>query len=248
MSQPFTIFPAIDLKDGKVVRLQQGRADAETVYSDDPAAVARRWQEQGARFLHVVDLDGAFQGKPANTRSVEAILASITVPVQLGGGLRSRSSIEMYLKLGVSRVVVGTKACSSPEFVRALVDDFGPRIVVGIDSRDGFVAVKGWTERTECSTADFAQQIDGLGVGTLIFTDIATDGMLAGPNYFAVSGLCAAVRCSVIASGGISNLNDVRRLQRVAADRPNLVGAIVGKALYDGKIDLRQLSEPAPAP
>jgi phosphoribosylformimino-5-aminoimidazole carboxamide ribotide isomerase len=143
--------------------------------------------------------------------------------------------------MGVTRVVLGTKACDSPEFVSALVKDFGPRIIVGIDARDGFVAVKGWTEKTELSALDFAQQIDPLGVTNIIFTDVSTDGMLAGPNYSAISNLCAAVNCNVIASGGVSSLDDVRRLQRLAEKWPNLVGVIIGKALYDGRIDLKQL-------
>lgn len=241
MSTPFLIFPAIDLKSGKVVRLQQGRADAETVYSDDPAAVAKRWEDEGARYLHVVDLDGAFGGEPRNWDGVRAILGAVQTPIQLGGGLRMRKQIEEALEMGVTRVVIGTKACDSPEFISALLEDFGTRIVVGIDARDGFVAVKGWTEKTEISAVDFAQQINRLGVMNIIFTDVATDGMLTGPNYFAISGLCSAVNCNVIASGGVSSINDIRRLQRVADERPNLVGCIIGKALYDGRIDLKQL-------
>lgn len=243
MDRPFLIFPAIDLKDGKVVRLQQGRADAETVYSDDPAAVAKRWEGEGARYLHVVDLDGAFGGEPGNWDGVRAILKSVQIPIQLGGGLRTREHVEAALNMGVTRVVLGTKACESPEFVEALLEAFGPRIVVGIDARDGFVAVKGWTERSEWSAVDFAQRIDRLGVHNIIFTDVSTDGMLTGPNYFAISAMCAAVNCNVIASGGVSSLGDIRRLQRVAVEVPrqNLVGVIIGKALYDGRVQLSQL-------
>ncbi len=149
MSRPFLIYPAIDLKGGKVVRLQQGRADAVTVYSDDPAAVARRWENEGARYLHVVDLDGAFEGEPRNWDGVKAILKAVQIPIQLGGGMRTRAQIEEAMKMGVTRVVIGTRACESPEFVRTLATDFGARVVVGIDARDGFVAVKGWVERTE---------------------------------------------------------------------------------------------------
>jgi phosphoribosylformimino-5-aminoimidazole carboxamide ribotide isomerase len=235
------IFPAIDLKGGKVVRLQQGRADAETVYSDDPAAVAKRWEDEGARYLHIVDLDGAFDGEPRNWDSVRAILKAVQIPIQLGGGLRTRQHIEDAINMRVTRVVIGTRACDSAEFVQALVQDFAQRIVVGIDARAGLVAVKGWTERTELSAVDFAQQIDRLGVVNIIFTDVSTDGMLTGPNYFAIAALCAAVRCNVIASGGVGSLNDVRRLQRVAEEYPNLVGVVIGKALYDGRIDLKQL-------
>ena len=235
------IYPAIDLKAGKVVRFQQGRADAETVYSNDPAAVACRWETEGAHYLHVVDLDGAFEGKPCNWDSVRAILKAVRIPIQLGGGLRTRKQIEDALSMGVTRVVLGTKACDSPGFVSALVDDLEARIVVGIDARDGFVAVKGWTEKTEISAVDFAQQVNRLGVMNIIFTDVSTDGMLTGPNYFAISAVCGAVNCSVIASGGVSSLSDVRRLQRVAETHPNLVCVIIGKALYDGRIDLKQL-------
>jgi phosphoribosylformimino-5-aminoimidazole carboxamide ribotide isomerase len=241
MKRPFLIYPAIDLKGGRVVRLHQGRASAETVYSDDPVAVARRWEDEGARYLHVVDLDGAFLGKPHHWDAVRAILKAVKIPVQFGGGLRTRSHIEDVLELGVARVVLGTKACESPEFVSALVADFKARIVVGIDARDGFVAVKGWVERTKLSAIDFAQQIEQLGARHIVFTDIATDGALTGPNYRAIETLCAAVKCFVIASGGVSLIQDVRRLQTLAEIRSNLTGVIIGKALYDGRIDLKQL-------
>lgn len=243
MSKPFLIYPAIDLKDGRVVRLQQGRAEAQTVYSEDAAAVAKRWEDEGARYLHVVDLDGAFSGEPCNWDGVQAILKAVQIPVQLGGGLRTREHVEAALTMGVTRVVLGTKACDSPEFVEGLVEDFGLRIVVGVDARDGFVAVKGWTERTELPAVDFAQRIDRLGVATIIFTDVSTDGMMSGPNYFAIAGLCAALNCNVIASGGVSSLSDVRRLQRIAEEVPqrNLVGCVIGRALYDGRIRLADL-------
>jgi phosphoribosylformimino-5-aminoimidazole carboxamide ribotide isomerase len=243
MKKPFLIFPAIDLKGGKVVRLQQGRAEAVTVYSDDPAAVARRWESEGARYLHVVDLDGAFEGEPRNWDGVRSILGAVQIPIQLGGGLRRRGQVEEALAMGVTRVVVGTKACESAEFVGGLVREFGNRIVVGIDARDGFVAVKGWTEKTKLSAVEFAGQIDGLGVGNIIFTDVSTDGMLAGPNYEAIEAVCGAVSCHVIASGGVSGMEDVERLRRLAEGQAknNLVGVIIGKALYDGRIDLRKL-------
>ena len=243
MKKPFLIFPAIDLKGGKVVRLQQGRAEAATVYSDDPAAVAKRWEAEGARYLHVVDLDGAFEGEPRNWDGVRAILGAVQIPIQLGGGLRRRGQVEEALKMGVTRVVLGTKACESREFVGGLVKDFGKRIVVGIDARDGLVAVKGWTEKTKLSAVEFAGQISGLGMVNIVFTDVSTDGMLAGPNYEAIGAVCGAVRCHVIASGGVSGIEDVQRLQRLAAEESgnNLVGVIIGKALYDGRIDLKQL-------
>jgi phosphoribosylformimino-5-aminoimidazole carboxamide ribotide isomerase len=241
VSKPFIIFPAIDLKAGRVVRLQQGRANAETVYGDDPAAVARRWESEGGRFLHVVDLDGAFDGVPRNWDSVKLILGAVKIPVELGGGLRTREQIAGALALGVNRVVIGTKACESPEFVAALVSEFGGRIVVGIDARDGFVVVKGWVEKSQWPAIEFAQKIDGLGVANIIFTDVSTDGMLAGPNYAAVTAVCSAVKCNVIASGGVSQDGDVRQLLELAESHPNLAGVIVGKALYDGRIDLKHI-------
>ena len=212
-----------------------------TIYSDDPVAVARRWEEEGARYLHVVDLDGAFEGEPRNWESVKAILKAVQIPVQLGGGMRTRAQIEDAMEMGITRVVVGTRACESPEFVRTLATEFGAHIAVGIDARDGFVAVKGWVERTEISAVDFARQIDGLGVKHIIFTDIATDGTLTGPNYAAIRSVCAAVKCFVIASGGVSGLEDVRQLQSMTREYSNLTGVIIGKALYDGRIDLKQL-------
>jgi phosphoribosylformimino-5-aminoimidazole carboxamide ribotide isomerase len=241
MARPFLIFPAIDLKGGKVVRLQQGRADAVTVYSDDPGGVARRWEDEGARYLHVVDLDGAFGGEPRNWDAVRAILRAVQIPIQLGGGLRRRSQVEEALQMGITRAVLGTKACDSPDFVSALVHDFHSRIVVGIDARDGVVAIKGWTEKTTLTATDFAGQISRLGVQNIIFTDVSTDGMLASPNYMAISAVCAAVSCNVVASGGIGNLNDLIRLRGLAEKFPNLVGVVIGKALYDGRISLKQL-------
>jgi phosphoribosylformimino-5-aminoimidazole carboxamide ribotide isomerase len=240
---PFLIFPAIDLKAGRVVRLRQGRADDETVYGDDPAAMARHWEEQGGRYLHVVDLDGAFSGTPQNWASIRAILRAVQIPIQLGGGLRTRGDVEGALAMGVTRVVLGTKACDSPELISELAADFGPRIVVGIDARDGFVAVKGWTEKTTWTAVEFAQRINRLGVQTIIFTDVSTDGMLAGPNYYAIAAMCDAVACRVIASGGVGSVEHVRRLQRVATEHPRLAGVIIGKALYDGRVNLKQLEQ-----
>jgi len=233
-----TIYPAIDLQGGQVVRLHQGRADAATVYGNDPAAQARTWVEQGAKWLHVVDLDAAFAGEPRNWDSVRAILGAVKIPVQLGGGLRNRQQIADALAMGVARVVVGTKACESPAFVGELVRGFGAKIAVGIDARDGFVAVKGWVEKTALPAIEFARQISGLGAGQIIFTDIATDGTLTGPNFAAVEKVCAAVNCNVIASGGVSQAEDIRQLRALAGRQPNLLGVIVGKALYDGRIKL----------
>ncbi len=234
------IYPAIDLRGGQVVRLRQGAADAQTTYSDDPAAMARQWAGQGAQWLHVVDLDGAFDGTPKNWDSVRAILKAVQIPVQLGGGLRTRKQIDEALALGVSRCVVGTKACESPSFVQELAVAVGNRIAVGIDARDGFVAVKGWTEKTKVTAVDFARQVDQLGIQQVIFTDVSTDGMLTGPNLSAITGVCAAVKCSVIASGGVGNAEHIRVLRQLAMQFKNLTGVIVGKALYDGRVQLSQ--------
>lgn len=236
-----TIYPAIDLKGGKVVRLLQGRMEADTVYGDDPAAVARRWEAEGGRYLHVVDLDGAVKGEPANWASVREIIGAVKIPVQLGGGLRTHQQIQQALEMGVTRVVIGTKACESEEFLSAVVREFQERIVVGIDARDGFVTVKGWVESTNRPAPEFAQRINRLGVRTIIFTDVATDGMLSGPNCAAIADVCAVVSCEVIASGGVSGPDDVKRLQVLAKQCPNLKGVIIGRALYTGRVNLRQL-------
>lgn len=238
----FLVYPAIDLRGGKVVRLRQGAADAQTTYSNDPVAMARRWEDDGARFLHVVDLDGAFEGTPRNWESVRAILKAIQIPVQLGGGMRTRGQVEDALAMGVTRCVVGTKACESPAFVEELAGAFGVHVAVGIDARDGFVAVKGWTEKTALTAIEFGKQIDRLGVQHIIFTDVSTDGMLTGPNYPATTALCDAVNCFVIASGGVGNVEHIHSLQRLAIKHTNLTGVIVGKALYDGRVDLKQVA------
>jgi len=233
------ILPAIDLKGGKVVRLLQGRADAVTVYSDDPVAVARRWQYEGASYLHIVDLDGAFEGTPKNFDTVKQILAAIAIGAEVGGGLRTAEDIQRLLDAGAARCVVGTKACESPNAVRDLVERFGKRIAIGVDARDGFVAVKGWTEATKLRAIDFAKQLAKAGVHCIIYTDISTDGMLTGPNLKAMAEMCDAVSCKVIASGGVSSADDVRALR--ALGKKNLGGVIIGKALYDGKVKLGEI-------
>lgn len=237
----FTVYPAIDLKDGKVVRLRQGLADAVTVYGDDPAAMARQWAEQGAQWLHLVDLDGAFTGTPRNWDSVQRILAAVKIPVQLGGGMRTREQIAAARAMGVTRCVVGTKACESPAFLGELAGEFGEHVAVGIDARDGFVAVKGWVEKTKLTALDFARQVNGLGIQHIIFTDVSTDGMLTGPSLGPTSAVCAAVKCNVIASGGVSSAADIAALRTLAGKATNLTGVIVGKALYDGRVDLRHV-------
>ena len=231
------VLPAIDLKDGKCVRLRQGRADAVTVYSDDPVAQAQAWLAQGAEQLHVVDLDGAFQGEPRHAEVIARIVAAAGVPVEVGGGLRTDAQVERLLALGVARAIIGTRALDSLDALAALVRRFGERIAVGIDARDGFVQVKGWVETTGTRATALAQQVAEAGVRTIIYTDTATDGMLGGPNLTAMREICRAVpACRVIASGGVSAPEHVLALK--ALECANLFGAIVGKALYDGKTTL----------
>lgn len=240
------LFPAIDLMGGEVVRLRRGEAAEKTVYSSDPAAFARRWEADGGDWLHLVDLDAAFTGESRNLDAVRAICAAVSVPCELGGGMRSEAAIRAALDAGVTRVVIGTRASESLDFVREMCATFGgERVAVGIDARDGKVAVKGWTETTTRDATDLALAAQDAGVGAVIYTDIATDGMLQGPNFAELERLLAVLSCPLVASGGVSSADDVRRL----AAMPGLYGAIIGKALYDGHIqgDLRPLRIPAAA-
>ncbi len=235
-----TIYPAIDIRGGRCVRLAQGRADAETVYFENPAEVAAQFRAAGAAWIHVVDLDGAFTGEPQNLAKV-AEIAALGMRVQLGGGMRSRAIVERALAAGVSRVVVGTRAAESAEFVGGLVAEFGEKIAVGIDAKDGRVAVKGWVDTTGTDALALARRMDTLGVATLIYTDIGTDGMLTGPNFAAQEAMCAAVRARVIASGGVARREDVARLAELAKRHANLDGVIVGKAIYEKRVELTDL-------
>jgi phosphoribosylformimino-5-aminoimidazole carboxamide ribotide isomerase len=230
------ILPAIDLKGGKCVRLRQGRAEDETVYSDDPVAQARVWLAQGAEQLHVVDLDGAFQGEPKHTDVIARIVAALGIPVEVGGGLRTDVHIERLLAAGAARAIIGTRALGSLDALAALARRFGEKIAVGIDARDGFVQVRGWVETTGTRAVDLARQVAAAGVRTIIYTDTATDGMLGGPNLSAMGQMCHAVACRIIASGGVSAPEHVAALKALGC--ANLYGAIVGKALYDGKTTL----------
>ncbi|MBU0677350.1 MAG: 1-(5-phosphoribosyl)-5-[(5-phosphoribosylamino)methylideneamino]imidazole-4-carboxamide isomerase [Verrucomicrobia bacterium] len=233
------ILPAIDLKDGKCVRLKQGRAEDVTVYSDDPVAMARDWVSQGAEYLHLVDLDGAFEGRPMHAEVIRDICTAINVPVEMGGGLRTDDDIALMLAAGVDRLIIGTRAYANPEDLLRLVGRFGRHIAVGIDARDGMVQVKGWTETTSQTAVDLALEMEKAGVQTIIYTDTARDGMLKGVNVEAMDALCKAVSCDIIASGGVSTVEDVKRLKEL--DRKNLSGAIVGKALYEGAVSLRDM-------
>lgn len=234
------IIPAIDLKDGCCVRLRQGRADDVTHYSGDPVAMAREWEARGARYLHVVDLDGAFRGEPVHTAVISEIARNVSMSVEVGGGLRTDAHIEALLEAGVSRAILGTRALEDTAALSALAERFGDRLAVGIDARDGYVQVKGWVETTGVSAVELAQKADSSGVSTIIYTDTSTDGMLQGPNLAAVEEVCRKVSCCVIASGGISTVEDIRNLCEMKL--PNLTGAIVGKALYDNRITLEELN------
>ncbi len=235
-----TIYPAIDIKGGRCVRLTQGRAEAETVYAEDPAQVAAGFRSAGSRWVHVVDLDGAFAGEPRNLEVVRRIVA-LGLSVQLGGGMRTRASVDHALSMGAARVVVGTRAAESEAFVSELVAALGDRIAVGIDARQGRVAIKGWVDTTGTSALALARRMEALGVATLIHTDVGTDGMLAGPNFEAQDAMLGAVRAKVIASGGVGCREDAIRLLAMQKGRPNLDGIIVGKALYEGRVALGDL-------
>lgn len=235
-----TIYPAIDIKGGRCVRLLQGLPDRETVYGDDPAQMAQSFRDQGAVWVHVVDLDGAFSGEPRNAEAIRRI-CQVGLLVQCGGGLRTRAAVDQLLQLGVRRAVIGTRAAESEAFIAELVAAYGDRIAVGIDAKEGQVAVQGWATRTDRSALALARRMDALGVATLIHTDIGTDGMLTGPNLPAQSAMASAIRSHLIASGGISRQSDVESLAALAKTHPNLEGVIVGKALYEKRVSLPQL-------
>ena len=235
------ILPAIDLKDGKCVRLRQGRADDVTVYGDDPAAQAKDWRDQGGRELHVVDLDGAFAGEPRHADVIRSIIEAFGGPVEVGGGLRTPEAVAAVIDAGAARAIIGSAALEDPAFLAACVEQYGDRIAVGIDARNGFVQTKGWVETTAVKATDQAAAVAKAGVKTIIYTDTATDGMLGGPNLTQMAAICdAAPTCEVTASGGVSSPYDVENLK--ALDRANLRAAIVGKALYDGRTTLRDMN------
>lgn len=234
-----TIFPALDLQKGRCVRLRQGRAEDAVVYSDDPPAVAKRWVSEGATYLHVVDLDGAFAGAPVHTKAVAEIVRAAGVPVQVGGGIRTDEDIRTILGCGAARAILGTRALREPDDLRRLVREFGDGLAVALDAKGGKVQVRGWVESTLTDATDLARAADAAGIQTLICTDIARDGMLRGMNAQAVDAVCACVRSDVIASGGVSSARDIVALRELR--RPNLVGAIVGKALYEGTVRLADL-------
>ena len=228
------VIPAIDLKDGRCVRLRQGDMAAETVYSEDIVAVARNWQQCGASLIHVVDLNGAVGGESKNLPQIEAVRKAVTVDVQVGGGIRTIETVRRYLKAGVSRVVLGTAALTDRAFLEQACTEFPRQVVLGLDARDGKVAVKGWTAVSETKAIDLLREVRGLKIGVVIYTDIARDGMLNGPNLTALKEVVASSAFPVIASGGISRVEDLLAVRLLG---PKIEGAIVGKALYDGKLD-----------
>ena len=229
------LFPAIDLKEGACVRLQQGDMARATVFNRDPAAQARAFEQQGFEYLHVVDLDGAFAGKPMNAQAVQAILHAVEIPVQLGGGVRNMETVEGWLSKGVSRVIIGTAAVRDPDFVKQAAKTFPGRIAVGLDARDGKVAVEGWADTSQLSALEIARRFEDAGVAAIIYTDIARDGLLQGLNLDATIALAEAVEIPVIASGGLGSIADVKAL--LAPRARKLAGAIAGRALYDGRLD-----------
>ncbi|MDO7558716.1 MAG: 1-(5-phosphoribosyl)-5-[(5-phosphoribosylamino)methylideneamino]imidazole-4-carboxamide isomerase [Loktanella sp.] len=228
------LYPAIDLKDGNAVRLVHGDMDQTTVFNDDPAAQARLFVEAGCEWLHLVDLNGAFAGEPVNAAPVEAILKACPVPAQLGGGIRDMKTIERWIDKGLARVILGTVAVENPDLVREAAREFPGKVAVGLDARNGFVATRGWAEETDIQVVDLAKQFEDAGIAAIIYTDILRDGAMKGPNIDATAALARAVNIPVIASGGVSSMDDLTALKATGV----ISGAISGRALYDGAIDL----------
>lgn len=237
------LIPAIDLKDGQCVRLQQGDMNAATVFSNDPAAMAAHWLEQGARRLHLVDLNGAFAGKPVNDKAIQAILAEVDgeVPVQIGGGIRDLSTIERYIDAGVSYVIIGTAAIKSPGFLQDACSAFGGHIILGLDAKDGIIATNGWSKLTKQHVIDFAQKVEDLAIESIIYTDIGRDGMLGGVNIEATVKLAQAISIPVIASGGVGGLKDIENL--CAVEDEGIEGVICGRAIYSGDLDFAEAQD-----
>ncbi len=229
------LFPAIDLKNGQCVRLEQGDMARATVFNLDPAAQARAFATQGFEYLHVVDLDGAFAGRPMNAHAVEAMLKAVTMPVQLGGGIRDLGTVEAWLAKGIARVIIGTAAVRDPELVKSAAKAFPDRVAVGLDARDGKVAVQGWAETSEVTALEIAQRFEDAGVAAIVFTDIARDGLLKGLNLDATVALAERISIPVIASGGLASIDDINAM--LAPQSRKLAGAIAGRALYDGRLD-----------
>lgn len=239
------LFPAIDLKEGKAVRLLQGRMEDSTVYSDNPVDLAKDFESQGAKYLHIVDLNGAFTGKPVNDEMIRRIVGNVSMKIQVGGGIRTMERITELIELGVERVILGTIAVKNPELVAEAARRYGKRVIVGIDAKEGLVAVQGWAETTEMKAIDLGKAMKVLGVQSVVFTDIARDGMLQGPNIESTVQMARETGLSVIASGGITTLADLRNLQVEALKGVAIEGAITGKALYSGAFTLKEALEAA---
>ena len=237
------IYPAIDIMDGKCVRLYQGRADAVTVYANVPADMAEKWQNEGAKFLHLVDLDGAFKGSPQNLAAIEEIVKRVDVPVQLGGGLRTLEDLDKVFELGVARAILGTSVISDPELVKEAYAKHPGKIVAGLDAREGKVAIKGWVEDTDIFATDVALQLELYGVSRIVYTDIMMDGAQTGVNLFATEELAESINVPIIASGGVSSLSDIRQIKPLQA--AGVEGVIVGRALYEGNFTLEEAIEVA---
>lgn len=235
------VIPAVDIKNGKCVRLFQGRMDAETVFSDDPAAMAKRWEDEGAEIIHVVDLDGAIEKSPQNLGSIRKIINSVDAHIQVGGGIRNERTIRMFLEIGVKRVIIGTEAIRNPKLVKDACKEFPGQIVVGIDARNGWVAIEGWTKTTQIKAVDLAIQFEDSGVAAINFTDIHRDGMQTGPNIEETRRLAKAVNIPVVASGGISSIEDIQNLMLL--ETVGVVGVITGRALYSGSLKLKDAIE-----
>lgn len=235
------VIPAVDIKNGKCVRLFQGRMDSETVFSDDPAAMAKRWEDEGAEFIHVVDLDGAIEKSPQNLGSIRKIINSVDAHIQVGGGIRNERTIRMFLEIGVKRVIIGTEAIRNPKLVKDACKEFPGQIVVGIDARNGWVAIEGWTKTTQIKAVDLAIQFEDSGVAAINFTDIHRDGMQTGPNIEETRRLAEAVNIPVVASGGISSIEDIQNL--IPLETVGVVGVIIGRALYSGSLKLKEAIE-----
>ncbi len=237
------IIPAIDIKGGRCVRLLQGREGSETVFSDDPSAMAAKWEGEGAQVLHVIDLDGAFKKRPKNVEAIERILDSVHIPIQLGGGIRNLETLTGFLNMGVSRVILGTEAVRTPRLVEEACQAFPGRIMVGIDARSGMVAIEGWTETTEHEAIEVARRFEGHGLAGIIFTDIHKDGMRTGPNIEETKRIAESVSIPMIASGGVADINDIKALAKL--EPVGVVGVITGRALYEGTLKLKEAIEVA---
>lgn len=234
------IYPAIDIMRGRCVRLVQGQFSRETIYADNPVEMALKWESMGAKYLHVIDLDGARTGKPQNAPIVIEMAAKLGIPMQLGGGIRTMDTIGIFISKGVERVILGTSAVKNEKFVKEALKVFSDNIVIGIDAKDGMVAMEGWEETSEFTSVDFAKKMEELGARTIIYTDISRDGMLSGPNFKAIEEMLNAVDMEIIASGGVSSLEDIKNLKSIGAS-----GVIIGKALYTADIDIVQALEAA---